>query len=377
MKKNFIRIISLIMVFALMLTFGACKDNDNYEQTGDVSTTNGEESTTVGNVLPENVNPFTGKADLSDSAKGARPIAIMVENSPSARPQWGLTTPDVVIEGVVEGGITRMMWLYADAEDIPEKVGPVRSARHDYVEIAKGMNAIFVHWGGSDGKVFKNKGNFTLAYETIANLDMDNIDGMTYSGSYFFRDNTRNVSSEHRGCTSGAKIIAAISKLGITTKQTVSGWAPYNVAVEGGDIVWGDTSVTGDCSSITVTFSSGYIHTFKYNAETKKYTNYLNNKVMTDGNNGKEMAVENVLVMYTPMTTLGTGKGHQEWNLEVKGEGFYVSEGKGQKIYWTKNGKTGALKFTNVGGQELTVNSGQTWIGVVPEANRSLTKVAE
>ncbi len=371
MKKNIIKAISILMVLVTILTFGACKDENNYEQSGNVSTTNGEESTTENKDLPKNVNPLTGRADLSDSAIGARPIAIMVENSPAARPQWGITTPDIVIEGCVEGGITRMMWIYADAEDIPNKVGPTRSARHDYVEIAKGMNAIFVHWGGSDEK------GFTLAYPTIKNLGVNNIDGMKYSGTYFFRDTTRNTSSEHRGCTSGENIIKAISKIGYSTKQTVKGWEPFEVSLEGANNVWGDTSVTGDCSAITVTFSSGYVHTFKYNAETKKYTNYLNNKAMTDGNNGKEMAVENVIVMYTPVATLNTGKGHKEWNMEIKGEGFYVSGGVGQKIYWSKNGKSGALEFTSVNGQALVVNSGQTWIGVVPEANRSLTKVTE
>ena len=378
MKKNLIKAISVIMALSLMLlTFGACKDESEYEQSDEVSTTEPATTPKDDYALPEGVNTLTGKKTLSESAIGGRPIAIMVENTPEARPQWGLTTPDIVIEGVVEGGITRMMWIYADAEDIPEKVGPVRSARHDYVEIAKGMNAIFVHWGGSDAKNYTDKGKFTLAYETIANLDVDNLDATKSAGAYFFRDNTRSVSSEHRGCTSSKNIIDGIKKLGYTTKQTVENWEPFNASEEGATNIWGDTSVTGDCSEISVTFSSGYVHTFKYDAEAKKYTNYLNGKPMTDGNNSKEMAVENVLVMYTPMTTLNTGKGHQEWNMEVRGEGFYVSNGIGQKINWAKVGKTEALKFYSVNGQELMVTSGQTWIGVVPEANRSLTKVVE
>lgn len=371
MNKRIIKVISIIMVLALtMLTFAACGDKDEYEQSGNTSTTEPEESTTE-NTVAKNVNPLTGKADLSDSAIGGRPIAIMVENSPAARPQWGITTPDIVLEGVVEGGITRMMWIYADAEDIPKKLGPVRSARHDYVEIANGMNAIFVHWGGSNEK------GFTLAYPTIKNLGVNNIDGMS-QGAYFFRDTTRSTSSEHRGCTGGDKIINAIAKLGYSTKQTKNDWTPFKVAVEGQPAVWGDTSITGNCSAISVTFSSGYVHTFKYDASKKKYTNYLNNKVMTDGNDGKQMAVENVIVMYAPVATLNTSKGHREWNLELtRGEGFYVSNGVGQKIYWSKNGKSGALKFTSVNGQELNVSCGQTWIGVVPEANRSLTTVTE
>ncbi len=371
MKKTVIKTVSIMLALVLsMLAFAGCGDKDEYEQSGNITTTEPEESTTE-NTTDKNINPFTGRADLSDSAIGSRPIAVMIENSPDARPQWGITTPDIVLEGVVEGGITRMMWIYADAEDIPDKIGPVRSARHDYVEIAKGLNAIFVHWGGSD------ENGYTLAYPTIKNLSVNNIDGMS-QGSYFFRDTTRNTSSEHRGCTSGDRIIKAISKLGYKTEQTKDNWVPYKVTAEGQQAVWGDTSVTGSCKEITVTFSNGYVHTFKYNAETKKYSNYLNNKVMTDGNNGKEMAVENVIVMYTPVSTLNTGKGHKEWNMELsRGEGFYVSNGVGQKIYWSKDGKSGALKFTSVNGQALNVNSGQTWIGAVPEANRSLTKVVE
>ena len=372
MKNKMLRVFSVVLALTLlMLTFAGCNNDPQYEPDSTTSTTEAEtESSTE--ALAKNLNPLTGRADLSDSAIGARPIAIMVENSPEARPQWGLSTPDIVIEGVVEGGITRMMWIYADAEDIPKKVGPTRSARHDYVEIAKGMNAIFVHWGGSNGNDFKSKGNFTLAYQAISNLGVDNIDGMKYTGTYFFRDTTRSTSTEHRGCTSGANVIKAISKLGYSTKQTVEDWKPFNVSPEGGSIVWGDQSVTGSCSSITVTFSQGYVHTFKYDADSKKYVNYLNNKVMTDGNDGKQMAVENVIVMYTPVSTLNTGKGHKEWNMEItNGEGCYVSNGVGQKIYWKKDGKSGALKFYGINGQELTVNSGQTWIGVVPQENRA------
>ena len=371
MKKNLIKVISIIMAVLLMVSsFAACQKEQCDEQTSDVKTTN-EESTTENKVVPENVNTLTGKADLSDSAIGGRPIAIMVENSPAARPQWGITTPDIVVEGVVEGGITRMMWIYADAEKIPDKVGPVRSARHDYVELAKGMNAIFVHWGGSD------ENGYTLAYPTIRNLGVNNIDGLAYSGSYFFRDTTRSTSTEHRGCTSGAKIKSAIAKIGYSTKQTVENWQPYDVMIGNEGAAQNNSGSAGACSQITLTFSSGYVHTFKYNEAEKKYYNYLNNKVMTDGNNGKSMAVENVIALYVPVTTLNTKKGHKEWNFEAtNGTGVYASNGVEQKITWSKSGKSGALKIYSADGKELVVNQGQTWMGIIPAANQNLTKIS-
>lgn len=372
MKKRTIRIIGVFLAIVLLISsFAGCNKEDGYDVDG-VPTTNSEETTTEVNNLPENVNPLTGVADLSEEAIGSRPIAIMVENSPAARPQWGITTPDIVIEGVAEGGITRMMWVYADVEKIPDKVGPIRSARHDFVELAKGMNAIFVHVGGSDG----SRVNLTLAYQTIKNLGVNNIDGNKWFGQYFERDTTRTTAIEHRAITKKDYIKAAITKLGYTTEQTVDNWEPFDVLVNGQSGAWGDSSVTGSCSEISVTFSSGYVHTFKYNATDKKYYNYLNNKVMTDGNNGKEMAVENVIALYVPVSTLSTKEGHREWDFEAtNGEGFYVSNGIGQKVYWSKAGKDAPLKIKNMNGEELKVSSGQTWIGIVPEANRDLTKV--
>lgn len=378
MKNKLMRALTIVLALTLLAScFAGCNnDTPQYEQTGEVQTTSPDETTTAPeeDELAENVNPLTGRATLSDGAIGARPIAIMVENHPSARPQWGLSTPDLIIEGPVEGGITRMMWVYADIEDIPEKVGPVRSSRHDFAEIAAGMNAIYVHWGGSTGA---NEGK-TLAYETIKQLDMDNIDGKVYTNTYFYRDTTRNTAIEHRGYTTQDAITRAISKLGYSTKQTVEDWTPYKMVIDGEHRPWGDQDVTGPCSSITVNFSSSYIYTYKYDAVKGVYYSYINNKIRTDGNTGEEIAFENVLVLYVPVSTLNTKEGHKEWNMELtKGEGFYVSNGIGQRIYWSKAGKDKPLKIMDFGGDELVINNGQTWMGIVPESNRSLTTMAE
>lgn len=369
MKNSIVKIVSIIMALSLiMLTFAACNDEPNYEPNDKTTTTTTTEPSTQ--AQPKNINPLTGKADLSDSAIGARPIAIMVENSPSARPQWGMSTPDVILEGMVEGGITRMMWIYADAEDIPEKVGPTRSARHDFVEIAAGLNAIYIHWGGS------GRANNTLAYGAINKYDIDHIDGMTYSGTYFFRDTTRNVSSEHRGYTKGSSIIKAISKLGYETKAEDNNWMPFKALADGQRMPFGDAS--GNCSSINITYSSSYKRTFKYDAENKSYDVYMNSTLCKDGSTSEKVSVENVIIMYCGVSSLGDSKGHQEWNMEVStGDAVFVSQGYGESITWKKDGKTGALKFYGKDGQELTVNQGQSFIAVVPEKNRTLTTITE
>lgn len=372
-KGTFFKILSVVLAaIFIVLSFAGCKGKE-YTKTDDPS-----ESKTDGPAepaYPANINPLTG-LEMSESASGKRPVAIMVENSPEARPQWGLSTPDIVLEGLVEGGITRMMWIYADVSQMP-KVGPVRSARHDYVEIAYGMNAVFTHWGGS-----------RPAYSLLDSLESKgylDVDGMDYGtngnesnkGYYFFKDPTHSKATEHCGYTTGAYLSSAIEKRGIDTAQTKEDWAPFTVITKGERTPYGDAAA-GTCSSITVTFSASYKHTFKYDAEKGLYLNFMNTSPMLDGNTKEQMAVKNVIVMYTNVTGYQTSKKDdqklREWDLS-SGEALYITNGYGERITWKKGDASSPLKFYGQDGKELTVNSGQTWIGVIPNGNRNLTQV--
>lgn len=379
MNERIVKIISILMVLTLMLcTFAGCGGNkDTFEQDPNFVEKTTEPTTESTEKNPENMNPLTGRLDLTESAQGARPIAIMVENQPVARPQWGITSPDLIIEGLAEGGITRMMWVYADANKIPNKVGPVRSARHDFVELAAGMNAIYAHWGGSDGKTL---GKY-MAYQAFDKYDVDNIDGTKYENTYFFRDTTRNVSLEHRGYTTKSAIQKAIKNLGYSTKQTVEDWVPYQVAVEGGKIPWNDSETdSGPCSSIKVTYSNSYVYTFKYNTKDKLYYSHINDKQVTDGNNNEPLAFKNAIFLYVPVESMNTEKGHVDWKFDAKdidNKGFYVVEGTGQRISWKFDEKTGALKLYDFNNAPLTVHSGKVYIGIVPISNRDLTSITK
>lgn len=372
-KGTFFKILSVVLaVTFIVLSFAGCKGKE-YTKTDEPSETSTEEPTEA--PVPANINPLTG-LEMSESAVGQRPVAIMVENSPDARPQWGLSTPDIVLEGLVEGGITRMMWIYADVSQVP-KVGPVRSARHDYVEIAYGMNAVFTHWGGS-----------RPAYSLLDSLERKgylDVDGMDYgtngnesrTGFYFFKDPTHSKATEHCGYTTGAYLAAAMEKRGIDTVQTKEDWAPFTVITKGERVPYGDATA-GTCSSITVTFSGSYKHTFKYDAETGLYSNFMNTSPMLDGNTNEQMAVKNVIVIYTNVTGYNTSIKDdlklREWDL-TSGDALYITNGYGEKITWKKGDQSSPLKFYGQDGKELTVNSGQTWIGIIPNGNRDLTQV--
>src|SRR5438445_1028910 len=91
-------------------------------------------------------DPVTGEPEPEDRA-ARRPLAIVIENHPNARPQWGLSLASRVYEAITEGGITRYLAIFG-ANDA-DRVGPIRSARTQFLNYVMELNAAFAHVGGS------------------------------------------------------------------------------------------------------------------------------------------------------------------------------------------------------------------------------------
>lgn len=339
----------------LVASLTACGNKDTAS-----SSTPEPAPSSVAEVKYDNINPLTGKNDLAKSAQGQRPIAVMVNNNPYARPQWGLCSADIVIEGLVEGGCTRMMWLFSDVSNVP-KLGSMRSMRHDFVEIADSLDAVLVHWGGSP-----------QAYKSVSTNGVDDIDGISDSAN-FFRDHTRKVPIEHTGYTTGKNILAAINKKGFKTELDSKYAAPFKFGKPDEKRKLTD----GDCNKVDVYFSgAGYNHTFTYNNSDGLYYNSIEGTPMTqDG--GQQMAVTNVIGLYTDVKLIpGDSSGRVDMDL-TGGEGFYASNGTYEKITWKKgNTPSNPLKLYDKNGEELVLNAGQSWIGLLPNEHKANTVIS-
>ena len=167
-------------------------------------------------------NPLTGayaEDGFDTSALDKRIVAFVVENSPDARPQWGMDdpeySPDLVLQAEVEGGITRMLWFYADDNKLPEIIGPTRSARPPFIKFSSLFDAIFCHWGMSH-----TSENYTGADKIFEWYGVDHIDQMYLDDveGMYGRDDTRDVDIEHTGIIYGSKVPATIKNEGIRTK---------------------------------------------------------------------------------------------------------------------------------------------------------------
>jgi hypothetical protein len=93
-------------------------------------------------------NPLTG---LSPIPKG-RVIAVKIDNTSAGRPQTNVDAADIVYVEQVEGGLTRLVAVYAS--QLPSAVGPVRSVRlGDPLLLAPYHGIALAYSGGASGVV--------------------------------------------------------------------------------------------------------------------------------------------------------------------------------------------------------------------------------
>ncbi|MBR4241407.1 MAG: DUF3048 domain-containing protein [Eubacterium sp.] len=341
MKKVLSVILCAIIIAAL---FGCAKKEEPATTTQ--TTTQTTQTTTA---APVYTNPLTGKEGYNKSAVGVRPVAIVVENLRPARPQWGIGSSDIIVEGEVEGGISRMLWIYADMTSVPKKIGPIRSARPSYVKFSEFFDSIYIHWGGSH-----SKGGYTGGYGVIKKDKVDHIDGMN-GGKLFSRDTTRRVSSEHRGILNGKKIPEVIKDKKFRTALDENKFS--NLEFNESKVAAGSEKA----EKISARFSK--------RTDTRKFT-YKDGKYhCSDWET--DVKFQNVIILSDEtkyITTPYKGSSTTYVNYLYKGhDGYYASKGTQTKIKWEV--KDNKLYLKDLNGNPLKINQGKSYIGLASSNN--------
>ncbi len=291
------------------------------------------------------------KLQILDLNSNSRPIAVMINNIKVARKYHsGLQDAYMVYEMIVEGGITRLMALYKDAETA--RIGSIRSSRHYYLDYALENDAIYVHWGFSE-----------QAQADIKKLGINNINGLYYGSTYFWKDNSLNVSTEHRAFTSMELIKKAIKKFGYRDTTTVK--PLLNYSVDELDMQTKEGAIPAN--KVSIKYSSSATTSYEYDAENKNYKRSVNGEAHIDYVTKKQYTAKNIITYQVSNDTIsGDAKGRQNLNNIGSGKGYYISEGYAIPITWEKKTRGGKTVYKTLDGKELQVNDGNTYIQIQP-----------
>lgn len=294
-------------------------------------------------------NRLTGEYD-NKAGKDSRTVAVMIGNNPKSRPQVGIASADMFFETETEGGITRIMAIYADASRLPDQLCPIRSARSPFVLMAQALDAIYIHAGGS-----------RAGLQTLQNSNIASINALGSNGDTFWRDSSLRSSRglEYSLSTSGAKLS---SWVGSHDFRRTSDRAPFS---------FGTAASGDDCTKLQVTFSSAQINSFVYDSDTGRYKKYVGKlgsgsaHVTTDGTG---IEVTNVLVMYD--SKYAENETTINFNLS-SGSGLLCSGGKSRPIQWSRSASGLTVREQN--GDTAAFLPGKTYICLVNKGNAGST----
>src|SRR4030042_20020 len=243
---------------------------------------------------------------------GTRPVAVMVENSFAARPQSGLNLADEVFEVVDEYGITRFVAIY-NSNDAPV-VGPVRSSRPYYAEIARGFDPIYAFFG-----------TYPECYKVIEDMGMYVLSAMSDSSG----------------------------------NSSITGQAPYWRD-------WNRSSIQDHIDFSTHAYAPrGFNIDYTYNKDGNYYLRYMGGRAHKDYNTGGQITVKNVVVMVTDIMGPLDNYGILVCRTTASGTAFIFQDGKAISGTWQRGSVYELFIFRDSAGNSVSFNGGSTWIAVV------------
>lgn len=337
--------ISLLLAAVMCLGAAACREET--ETSSSETTVTHEDALKDAEILT--VNSITGQPLAEGVEDGMRPVAVMVDNAAAALPQRGISSADAIVEMITEGGITRLMALYADVNSMPQ-VGPVRSARDQHLQFALPLNAFAVHIGTS---VYANNLLNLYSYKTI--------DGWYLGSTAFWFDEARKRDQgrleEHCWYTDAALVSAGIDAIG--EERVGKGYTLFPFASSA-------RTLDGlDAPDMSFSFSDKANVSFVYNTDDGRYYKSQNGSPHQDEANGVQLSFDNVLVLRAQVG-LKEDAFCSDYDLNG-GQGWYFAGGKCVELTWTKGAPESPLEFFTTDGQELEINPGKSYLAVIPE----------
>ena len=335
-----------LLLTAMLGVLAACGCGKKDTESGDTTT---EVPVAVSSDVSTGVVSLLTGEEIDEEYENSRPVAIMIPNDNyGALPQYGLSYAGVVYEVPVEAPYTRLMAIFDEAvyKDL-QSIGPIRSCRLYYCYFALEFDAIYAHYGESSyAKSFLNSG------------EIDHMDGLsgTISSIVYSRDSSR--SEPDNVFTSGEKLLAGIEYCEFRTEYEEGYEGHYNFA---------DEEITNSDGTVAEIVKPGYSLSepwFEYNSEDGLYYRYEYSSAQKDALNGEQIAVKNIIIQACDYTIL---ESHNTYNFDTLagGEGYYITNGTAIHVTWTKSDQNSPAVYYDDAGNEIEINTGNTWVCVV------------
>ena len=322
-----------IVLAALVLLASACsKDNDQPKKQPEKEKEKAAVKTTA---------PLTGLETKITPPE--RAVAVTINNHPAARPQNGLSKADLVYEVLAEGSVTRFLAIFQSEK--PDKVGPVRSARDYFIDLAKGYDSLYIAHGYSpEAKTMLESGT------------IDNINGIQHDGTLFKRADFRKA--PHNSYITYENIEKGAADKGYKMNQA-SKALEFMTEEEAGKLEGDSAPVT----KVSYGQDPNFAATYTFDEQQEKYTRSSGGAETVEYDTNDPILLDNIIIIETVHST-SDSKGRQDIDLTSGGGAYVLQKGKLQEAEW-KNVDGRILPYKD--GEQMKLVPGKTWINIVPD----------
>lgn len=344
-------------------------------------------------ICPINGEKFT--KEEKDIWSVRRPLLVMIENHADSRPQSGLQNADIVYEAVAEGGITRFMGVYycnaVRGAESKYDVGPVRSARSYYLDIASEYSdyPLYAHVGGAncsapmDPVTGRQAGPCTthkkaMAIEQISDYGWNNKGtwsdlsqfSLPYKACRRETDRTgTEVAMEHSMYCSSTELWNIAASRGLTNITTINNktWDKNyrSWLFTGKD----ETSVSQSATKISFDFWSSqkdYSVVWNYDQKNNSYLRENAGVSHIDFNTQEALSTKNIVVQQVKETRSVDEHGHNLYAVIGTGTGYLFQNGGVTPLIWSKANRTSRTIYKDKTGKEVAFVPGQVWVEILP-----------
>ena len=318
-------LVAAVLAAASLVLAGCGRDDDPAESAPEVPST-----------WPMTGLPVSG----DETAEQTYPVLVTkLDNTSASAPQAGLGKADLVVEELVEGGLTRLAAFYYS--HLPKNVGPVRSMRASDIGIVSPVDASIVTSGA--------------AQQTITRIEDAGITYYPEGSDGITRDSSRSAPYN---------VFADLTTIAETAEQDEGRPVDYLPWSSEDELPEGKPATT-----IAASFGGGHTTSWTFDGH-----GYVNEN--TYAAKGDEFPADTVLVLRVEIVDAGyrdpAGNPVPETNLTGTGDAMIFHAGRLVRGTWTKNSLDAPIALSTKAG-DLTIPAGHVWIELVPADNGDVT----
>lgn len=292
----------------------------------------------------ESVKPKPAERNvLSGRIGGNGPVlAVKIDDTNSARPQIGLEDADIVYIEQVEGGLTRLAAIFSSV--IPNRIGPVRSARISDIEILSQFGRVAFSYSGAQRKLLP----------VIAAANLQNLGAQSQSPIIYTRDPARN--SPYNMVLRADLLMQRIIEKGYLVDSASSvGWK------------FGDTTSQGVQISRAVLHWPATTYGVIWSPTDNRWHLTHNNEANL-AESGKTLGPTTFVIQLVSITPSQYGDkfgGITPFSNTVgSGSGYILRDGKSITATWSRASAGVGTTWKGLDGSEITFAPGQVWVAL-------------